>query len=309
VPPSTEQARVLLCALGDHVRSLVIGSRDIDMATVTGATVADTIYAIDRVADDALLGWFEEHWPDVRIVSEGLDEPVIVGAAPAWTVIVDTIDGTRGLMYDKRPAWCLAAAAPPAGSLGDIVTAAMTELPTTKQGAADQLSAVRGSGLVAERVDLRSGAREALVLRPSSATDLEHSFSGLAKFFLPGKPALAALEGELFARLGCRHVFDDEYLSSGGQLHELISGRDRFVADLRPLVLDAGDGLFCHPYDVCTAMLLVEAGGVVTDPWGQPLEVPLDNSSPVAWVGYANAALAAQIGPVLAELVDGLPDR
>jgi fructose-1,6-bisphosphatase/inositol monophosphatase family enzyme len=309
VPPSAEEARVLLCELGEYLRALVVGSRGIDMATVTGATVADTIYAIDRVADDALVGWFEEHWPDVRIVSEGLDEPVIVGGSVAWTVIVDTIDGTRGLMYDKRAAWCLAAAAPPEGSLGDIVTAAMTELPTTKQGAADQLSAVQGGGLVAEQVDLRSGAREALALRPSSATDLEHSFSGLAKFFLPGKPALAALEGELFARLGCRHVFDDEYLSSGGQLHELISGRDRFVADLRPLVLDTGDGLVCHPYDVCTAMLLVEAGGVVTDPWGEPLDAPLDNSSPVAWVGYANEALASQIGPVLAELVDELPDR
>ena len=279
------------------------------MAAVTGETVADTIYAIDRVADDALVGWFEEHWPDVRIVSEGLDDPVVVGDDAAWTVIVDTIDGTRGLMYDKRPAWCLAAAAPPGGSLGDIVAAAMTELPTMKQGAVDQLSGVRGSGLVAERLDLRRGATEPLVLHPSSATDLEHSFSGFAKFFLPGKPALVSLEAELFRRLGCRHVFDDEYLSTGGQLHELISGRDRFVADLRPLVLDDAGGLACHPYDVCTAMLLVEAGGVVTDPWGQPLDAPLDNSSPVAWVGYANAALASLIGPVLAELLDGWRDR
>jgi fructose-1,6-bisphosphatase/inositol monophosphatase family enzyme len=309
VPPSADQARLLLCELGDYVRALVVNSRHIDMATVTGETVADTIYAIDRVADDALVSWFEEHWPDVRIVSEGLDEPVVVGESVAWTVIVDTIDGTRGLMYDKRAAWCLAAAAPPGGSLGDIVAAATTELPTAKQGAADQLSAVRGTGLVAERVDLRSGAREALTLRPSSATDLEHSFSGFAKFFLPGKQALASLEGELFRRLGCRHVFDDEYLATGGQLHELISGRDRFVADLRPLVLGDGGGLACHPYDVCTAMLLMEVGGVVTDPWGQPLDAPLDNSSPVAWVGYANEALASHIGPVLAELVDGLHVR
>lgn len=279
------------------------------MAVVTGETVADTIYAIDRVADEALVAWFAEHWPDVRIVSEGLDEPVTVGDSVAWTVIVDTIDGTRGLMYDKRPAWCLAAAAPPEGTLRDVSVAVMTELPTAKQGAVDQLSAVRGTGLVAERLDLRSGARESLALRPSSAADLEHSFSGLAKFFLPGKPALAALEAELFRRLGCRNVFDDEYLSTGGQLHELISGRDRFVADLRPLVLDVGGGLFCHPYDICTAMLLTEAGGVVTDPWGRPLEAPLDNHTAVAWVGYANEALASRIGPVLAELIGDLQDR
>ena len=308
MPPSPEEARRLLCALGDHVRDLVLAARGTDMAAVAGETVADTIYAIDRVADDTLIDWFEEHWPGVLVVSEGLDEPVLVGAAAAWTVIVDSIDGTRGLMYDKRSAWSLAAAARPGGGLADIEAAAMTELPTAKQGAADQLSAWRGGGLLAERVDLAQRERVAFDVRPSAAKDLEHSFSGLAKFFLPGKPALASLEAELFARLGVRHVFDDEYLSSGGQLHELITGRDRFVADLRPLVQH--QGLDCHPYDVCTAMLLEEVGGVVTDPWGEPLSVPLDNVSSVAWVGYANVALAARIGPVLtelvAELVDGL---
>ncbi len=307
MPQSPDEARARLCALGDHVRAQVAASRGLEMAAVTGETVADTIYAIDRVADDALLGWFEEHWPGVTVVSEGLDEPVTVGGTPSWTVIVDTIDGTRGLMYDKRSAWCLAAAAPPGGRLVDVVAAAMTELPTAKQHVADQLSGVRGLGLVAERLDLRRGSRESLALRPSSATDLEHSFSGLAKFFLPGKPALAALEAELFRRLGCRHVFDDQYLSSGGQLHELISGRDRFVADLRPLV--DPDAHACHPYDVCTSFLLEEVGGVVTDPWGGPLDAPLDTVWPVAWVGYANQALASWIGPSLAELVDGLRAR
>jgi fructose-1,6-bisphosphatase/inositol monophosphatase family enzyme len=304
VPPSTDGVRRLLCELGDHVRARVTAARGMNMSAIAGETAADTIYAIDRVADDALVAWFEEHWSGCRIVSEGLEEPVVVGGRPEWTVIVDTIDGTRGLMYDKRAAWCLAAAAPPEGSLADIVVAAMTELPTSKQGAADQLSGTRGGGLVAERIDLGDWTRTPLDERPSAATDLEHSFSGFAKFFLPGKPTLATLEAELFRRLGCETVFDDEYISSGGQLHELITGRDRFVADLRPLVDD--EACACHPYDVCTSMLLTEAGGVVTDPWGRPLDAPLDTTAPVAWVGYANAALAARISPVLAELVDGL---
>ena len=304
---SPDDARRLLCALGDHIRDVVVGARGMDMAMIEGQTVADTIYAIDRVADDTLLQWFEEHWPGVEVVSEGLDEPVVVGDDPTWTVIVDTIDGTRGLMYDKRAAWCLAAAAPHGGTLRDVVAAAMTELPTAKQGASDQLSGTRGGGVDAERVDLRGGRREPLTVRPSSATDLEHGFAGLAKFFVPGKPALVQLEAELFARLGSRHVFDDEYISSGGQLHELIVGHDRFVVDLRPFV-DV-EALACHPYDVCTAMLLQEAGGVVTDPHGRPLDAPLDTTSPVAWAGYANPALAARIGPVLAELVDDLEHR
>ncbi|HEY3672511.1 MAG TPA: inositol monophosphatase family protein [Acidimicrobiia bacterium] len=304
--PSPDEARQLLCALGDHIRDVVIGARGIDMAAIAGATAADTIFAIDRVADDTLLDWFEVHWTNVEVVSEGLEEPVVIGRDPEWTVIVDTIDGTRGLMYDKRPAWCLAAAAPRGGTLRDVVTAAMTELPTTKQGLTDQLSATRGNGIVAERIDLHDGRRAPLIVQPSSAGDLEHGFAGLAKFFVPGKVALAELETALFARLGCRVVFDDEYLSSGGQLHELATGRDRFVADLRPLV--DPDGFACHPYDVCTAMLLEAAGGVVTDPHGRPLDVPLDTTTAVAWVGYANPTLAAAIGPILSELVDDLPD-
>jgi fructose-1,6-bisphosphatase/inositol monophosphatase family enzyme len=302
VTPSTEQARRLLGELGDHIRDLVIGARGMDMAAVEGQTVADTIYAIDAIADDALLDWFAERWPGVEVVSEGLDEPVVVGTDPTWTVIVDTIDGTRGLMYDKRAAWCLAGAAPHGGSLADIVAAAMTELPTTKAGLADQLSGTRGGGIVGERLELATGRRQAFTVQPSSATDLEHGFGGVAKFFVPGKAALVAVEAELFARLGCRDVFDDEYISSGGQVHELLTGRDRFVADLRPLA--APEAHACHPYDVSTAFLLEEAGGVVTDPWGAPLDAPLDTTSPIAWVGYANPALAAGIGPVLAEVID-----
>ena len=118
------------------------------------------------------------------------------------------------------------------------MSAAMTELPTVEAGCGRP--AERHPWMVACRRSasiFATGHGSALSERPSTAaTTSQHSFSGLAKFFLPGKPALAALEAELFRRLGCRNVFDDEYISSGGQLHELITGRDRFVADLRPLV-------------------------------------------------------------------------
>ena len=293
-----DAALSLLRELGDHLRDAVLASRGIDMARIEGETPADTIYAIDKVTDDALVDWFEQRWNDVELVSEGLHEPLVLGD-PQWTVIVDTIDGTRGLMYDKRPAWVLAAVAPHGGTLRDVVAAAMTELPTTKQTLADQLSAVRGSGVRAQRIDLRTGERTRLDVRPSSATDLEHGFAQISKFFPPGKTALADIEREVFERLGAHHVFDDEYVSSGGQLHELLTGRDRFVADLRPLVIPSA--LACHPYDLCTAMLLEEAGGVVTDPWGEPLDCPLDTTTPVAWVGYANGVLAGRIGPILSD--------
>jgi fructose-1,6-bisphosphatase/inositol monophosphatase family enzyme len=308
--PSAEEARLRLCALGEYLRGVLLDSNVAgrDGADVVGVTSADTIYAIDKVADDALVEWFEQHWPDVELVSEGLEEPVLIGADAAWTVIVDSIDGTRGLMYDKRSAWSLAAAAPRGGRLRDVVAAAMTELPTSKQRLVDQFSGKRGrGGVLGARLDLATGARSAIAARPSSATDLEHGFGGFAKFFAPGKTELASLEIQLFERIGAHHVFDDQYLSSGGQVHELMTGHDRFVADLRPLVV--ADALACHPYDICCAMLLELAGGVVTDPWGEPLDAPLDTTTPIAWVGYANARLAGTIGPVLTEILRTFVDR
>lgn len=301
-PPTTPaDALSLLQELGVHLRDSVLGARGLDMAAIAGETPADTIYAIDKVTDDALVEWFSQHWTDVEVVSEGLHEPLVLGE-PRWTVIVDTVDGTRGLMYDKRAAWTLAAAAPHGGSLRDLVCAVMTELPTTKQTLADQLFAVRHDRAVrCRRTDLRSGSTSEVAVRPSKATTLEHGWAQVAKFFPPGKVQLAAIEAELFERLGAVQVFDDEYVSSGGQVHELLTGRDRFVADLRPLVVPAA--LACHPYDICTSMLLEEAGGVVTDPWGDALDCPLDTTSPVAWIGYANRALADRIGPVLADVV------
>jgi hypothetical protein len=50
---------------------------------------------------------------------------------------------------------------------------------------------------------------------------------------------------------------------------------------------------------VCTALIAEEAGVLLTDPWGKPLDVPLNVSEDVAWVGYANAAIRASVEPAL----------
>ena len=72
-------------------------------------------------------------------------------------------------------------------------------------------------------------------------------------------------------------VFDDEYLSSAGQLYELAVGHDRWTADLRPLLQPARRAagrapIFCaHPYDLSCELIAREAGVIVTDPRGAPL--------------------------------------
>ncbi len=323
-----ERARVLLCRLQDHLRDAVLAARlgtdSETLSAVAAVTAADTIYAIDKVSEDAVLEWLTTHWPrgwPVQLVMEGIPDeappcfPAGTSAeATAFRLILDPVDGTRGLMHDKRSAWVLAGLAPQRGAathLGDIAVAAMTELPTTKQWRSDQVSAVRGAGqVVAEGVDVRSGERVPLTLRPSRATDFRHGFASLARYFPEGKALTAQIEEDLWAALyGAEFgaglvVFDDQYICTGGQIYELLAGHDRMCGDLRPLVhaaLGIPPVIHCHPYDICTALLLEEAGGVVEQPFGGALDVPLDTVSSVAWVGFANEVLAAQVRPALRE--------
>jgi hypothetical protein len=86
-------------------------------------------------------------------------------------------------------------------------------------------------------------------------------------------------------------------------------GHDRFNADLRPVTLAAAAPagparrLCAHPYDLCAELVAREAGVIVTDDHGEPLRSPLDVHADVAWIGYANAALRAQVEPVLLPLI------
>lgn len=324
-----ERARRLLCQLQDHIREILIAARNRGIgkfAEVAGVTSADTIYHVDRISERAVLGWFKSHWPShwpVELVMEGTADGEAVTfpsgvpvAETRFKCILDPIDGTRNLMYDKRSAWVLTGLAlqrGPGTCLADIRVAAMTELPTGKHGRADQLSAIRGGGakgVRAESIDLRTGRRVRFRPRPSRAVDCRHGFASLVRFFPEGKALTAQIEEELWRELyGTKLsglVFEDQYISTGGQLFELIIGHDRMVGDIRPPVfsrlrLAATDT--CHPYDICTSLILTELGGIVESPDGGPLRAPLDTTSPIAWIGFANPRLARSIRPVLRRLL------
>jgi fructose-1,6-bisphosphatase/inositol monophosphatase family enzyme len=329
VAPSLERFRRLLCALQDAIRDDLMAAQKRQkrrFAGVAAVTAADTIYHVDKISEETISRWFRAHWPataPVEVVMEGIEGEAALTfptgtrvATTQWKCIIDPIDGTRGYMYDKRPAWSLAGLAPQRGpktKLGDIVVAAMTELPTSKQWRADQFSVVCGagrSGVIAHSVDVRRGTRARLTFRPSVAKDFRHGFSSLARFFPEGKALISRIEEELWTELHGRTtsplVFDDQYISTGGQLAEILVGHDRMVGDIRPAVyakLKLGTALCCHPYDICTALIASEAGIIVEDPLGGALKAPLDTTTPVAWVAYANPHLAKLARPVLRRLI------
>ncbi|MCY3762762.1 MAG: inositol monophosphatase, partial [Gemmatimonadetes bacterium] len=84
----------------------------------------DTIYAIDRLVEEELLAGLKklaEASGPLVLIAEGLPDGSAVlppGASPKelrWRLIVDPIDGSRGLMHQKRSAWILTGAAPDRG--------------------------------------------------------------------------------------------------------------------------------------------------------------------------------------------------
>ncbi|HJQ20734.1 MAG TPA: hypothetical protein VJ867_10320, partial [Gemmatimonadaceae bacterium] len=140
---------LLAAVRGAHaaIRDAVVAACEQQAMDVLAAPVAeaagDTIFAIDRVSEDALVEQFEAiatRWPCVLIaegLAEGAGRLVLPRGRAAdqaeLTIIVDPIDGTRGLMYQKRPAWILTGVASVRGdaraTLADIELALQTEIP------------------------------------------------------------------------------------------------------------------------------------------------------------------------------------
>lgn len=283
----------------------------------------DTIYAIDAVSESVLLRHFEHlsQKHSCVLIAEGLKAggqivlPEGTSEAEAtWRIIVDPIDGTREIMYQKRSAWVLTGVAPNRGSqtsLQDIVLAVQTEIPTLKQHLSDQLWGFKGRGPNAIRFNRLTGESTPLHLQPSRSTTIAHGFAMVSRFFPGARDELALIDEEIVrdalgpGRAGKAQCFEDQYLSSGGQLYELMIGHYRFVADIRPLMRPALTarnlplGLCCHPYDLCTALIAQEAGAIITDASGSPLSAPMNVEADVAWAGYANDAIRRQIEPPL----------
>jgi hypothetical protein len=172
---------------------------------------------------------------------------------------------------------------------------------------------LKGQGAHAERFNRITGERSPLRLQPSGADSVAHGFAMISRFFPGARDVLAEIDEEIIqgalgpVQRGKTHCFEDQYICSGGQLWELMSGHDRFVADLRPLMeklLNARGlslGICCHPYDLCTELIARELGVSVTDENGGSLGAPLNVEAEITWAAYANPKIRRQIEPLLQE--------
>jgi myo-inositol-1(or 4)-monophosphatase len=235
----------------------------------------DVTFAIDEEAEAFLEQFLAAQAPEVAFYSEdrGLVSP---SEAAEWVLVVDPIDGTRPAMAGLEAACVSVAAAPldsrdPSGgaagpTMGDIQAACVVEIKSGRAFVAD-----RGMGLDPEPT-------------LSANTDLTRMFWA---YGLRGRPmrAIAEVVGDLIdASSVGGGTFDlgsasfDLTRIATGQLDAYVEPGPRIVAEvpgMREEFERVGGGALLNnsPYDLAAAVLVVEeAGGVVTDASGEPLD-------------------------------------
>jgi myo-inositol-1(or 4)-monophosphatase len=283
------RARVLP-ELGSHA------GRAFDPAHPSGAG-GDVTFAVDAIAEGYLEEFVDARAPRMAFYSE--DRGLVVPAGATHVLVVDPIDGTRPAMAGLESA-CVAVALAPLGedgapTMADVEVGCVVEI---KSG--DWFLAVRGSGVRASRP-----------VALSSSADVGSMFWG---YGFRGRPARASVEvlaelidassvgGGTF-ELGSQAFAMTRIVT--GQFDAVIEVGSRLIDDVPGMRAEfervgRGEVLNNSPYDLAAPWLcLREAGGVVTDGWGEPLDhhrlLGAGHDFQMSSISACNRALHAQL--------------
>jgi myo-inositol-1(or 4)-monophosphatase len=240
-------------------------NREFDREGVSG----DLTFAVDRLAEDALEEFLGERAPRLAFYSE--DRGLVAPDGAVDVLIVDPIDGTRPAIAGLESA-CVAVALAPLGdgepTMANVELGCVVEI---KSG--DWFLAERGKGLRSSRPVSLSGL-----------TDPERMFWAYGFRGRPARPTVEVL-GDLIDgssvgggtfELGSQ-AFAMTRVATG-QLDAVVEVGSRLIEDVQGMRQEYervghGEVLNNSPYDLAAPWLcLCEAGGVVSDGWGSPLD-------------------------------------
>ena len=308
----------------DCVRAAIAKESAASLSEIISKANGDVAYKIDAYAETIIDAYFTARPPEggAVVVCEGLGvktyPAMAEGQKAKYKFLIDPLDGTCEIMYDKRSCWILTGVALNRGdenTLQDVFLAVQTEVSCSNTDRSVALSACRGEGAVLTiwNVAERKRISEPAGMQCSAAHDIRHGFSVFVNFFPGTKEIISAIDERVTYRLlgkpesDSALVFTDQYISTAGQLYLLATGKYRLVADFRAYLsgLQAAKGerfsICCHPYDLATVLILSEAGGFVTDAAGHLLDFPMDLDTNCSWLGYANEKIKESAEPVLLE--------
>lgn len=234
-----------------------------------GGAGGDLTFAVDRLAEDELADFLAERAPRLAFYSE--DRGLVAPDGAADVLIVDPVDGTRPAIAGLESA-CVAVALAPLGdgepTMADVELGCVVEI---KSG--DWFLAERGRGL-------RSSRR----VSPSGLTDVSRMFWAYGFRGRPVRPTVEVLGDLIDASSVGGGTFELGSQAFGmtrvatGQLDAVIEVGSRLIDELPGMRQEfervgRGEVLNNSPYDLAAPWLcLHEAGGVVSDGWGAPLD-------------------------------------
>jgi myo-inositol-1(or 4)-monophosphatase len=234
-----------------------------------GGAGGDLTFAVDHLAEAELSEFLAERAPRMAFYSE--DRGLVAPADATDVLIVDPIDGTRPAIAGLESA-CVAVALAPLGdgepTMAQVELGCVVEI---KSG--DWFLAERGRGLRASRP-----------AAPSPNTDVARMFWA---YGFRGRPVRAT--AEVLAELidassvggGTFELGSQAFAMTRvatGQLDAVIEVGSRLIDDVPGMReeferVGRGEILNNSPYDLAAPWLcLREAGGVVSDGWGRPLD-------------------------------------
>lgn len=295
-------------ALAAHVKAAVFPHLGTWRARkVTGiANSGDATFDIDDIAESAVEQYIIDNNLNVAYYSEdrGLVHP-FESRTPEGILIIDPIDGTRGAIAGFEA--CVVSVAwtdyKPEPTLADVRYAGITEIKSNLT-----LSAERGGGM--EIVDGNGNAVTPFLSPteeiPSMAWTMEVVAAPLDLLFRAMRDVAnpTTVKGGFFVLNSS--AFELTRLCTG-QLAGVVDVRNRLLRDFpqtREQFKEYGNGrmLGLYGYDIAgAALILKEAGGILTDAWGRDLSdwKLLDTSE-----GNFGSMLAASNATLHARLVE-----
>ena len=256
----------------------------------------DVTFAIDRVAEELLEQFVAERAPGVAFYSE--DRGLVADDGAHSVLVVDPIDGTRPALAGLESCCVSVAAAPLEGEprFGDITHGCVVEIKSGRVFLSGELDPCLSPNEKLDRMFWAFGfrGRPARELTEVLAELIDASSVGGAVFDL-GSSAFnmtRVITGQLDAVIEPSPLIYDELPALQAEF-ERIGG---------------GAVLTNPPYDLAGAwVLLKEAGAVVTDARGEPLDDrPLLGSGPEHQTSFVASANAALHDAILEEVGEGI---
>jgi myo-inositol-1(or 4)-monophosphatase len=272
-PPDLSSAakRELVFDLADRLREQVLPSLGAHAGRAFSAAGAggDLTFAVDELAERTLEEFLAERGPRVAYYSE--DRGLVAPADAVDVLIVDPIDGTRPAMAGLESA-CVAVALAPLGdgepTMADVELGCVIEI---KSG--DWFLARRGGGLRASRS-----------IGLSAQTDIGRMFWGYGFRGRPARPMVEVIGDMIDASSVAGGTFELGSQAfamtrvATGQLDAVVEVGSRVIEEVPGMRAEferigRGEVLNNSPYDLAAPWLcLQEAGGIISDGWGAPLE-------------------------------------